>query len=100
MTLTTEEQQLISDLRDILAERLPYNRTWDNVRLKPKKTYIEIIWFNNKSYHDPRGAIYEERIRIKPLNDDELVKLINRHREKLINDVSEYKAEHVGEDDE
>ena len=86
MTLTTEEQDLFDELRNILAERLVFNRTWENVRLKIKKTYFEIVWFGHQEYDDPRGAIYEERKRIAPLNISRLKEVVARQRKNLNRD--------------
>ena len=99
MTLTTEEQALISDIRDVLTERLLYNRTWDNVRIKIKRTYIEIIWFNHKTYDDPRGAIYEERKRISPLNVTRLRDVLTRQKRNLVLDHKEDAKHDVGRED-
>ena len=57
MSKTTDE--LVAELQQLLAERLPLSRSWNNVALKDKIGRFEdrykIKWFDSKKYDDPDG---------------------------------------------
>jgi len=87
MTITEWESKL-NELKQVLAERLPYNKNWENVCLKIKKTYLEIRWFGSKKedVYDPKGKMIFKSTRIAPLNKANLWEEVKRQKIKLERD--------------
>lgn len=42
-------------LCDLLAERLPFSRTWRNVSFEHKASKYIVVWFDSKHMDDPEG---------------------------------------------
>ena len=39
----------------ILAKRLRYSRSWNNVKVVTKKKTLDIFWYDSKTKVDPKG---------------------------------------------
>lgn len=92
--MTSELQQCLYELKETLARRLEYNRTWDNVRFKTKKTFFEWCWFDHRFYDDPQGKMYYEKKRISPLGIEAAKKAVRLQKKKLKKDIKD--AERLG----
>lgn len=81
-------------LRDLLAARLPYNRTWNNVAIITKKTQLRIRWFDakNSEIYDPEGEIEFKETIISPLTKSNIMDEIEKQKGKLELDREKYNA--------
>jgi len=76
------KDMLMPTLHTILARRLPYNRTWANVKIVEGKRVMKIIWF------DPKNPTDHSKVRdVKPFNADTLTHMIAVQFHKLNDDV-------------
>ena len=81
----------MDELKEVLTQRLMYNRNWENVQLRVKKTFLEIKWFNPKKledFYDPEGKMIFKITRIAPLNLNTLKEEVSRQTKKLAIDIS------------
>ena len=93
MTYNEFDAQL-SELKEVLAERLEYSKHWQQVRIRTMKTFMEIKWYNTKSdWYDPEGKVFFKITRIAPLNKDFMGEEIKRQKTKLAEDKRKYKPD-------
>ena len=72
------QELLMPTLHEILANRLKYNRTWNNVKIVTGKRVMKIIWFDAKNPTD------HSKIRdVKPFNSTTLLHQIGVQYDKL-----------------
>ena len=76
----------MDELRQVLADRLPLNRSWQNVSITTRKTYLEIKWFDSKVYEDEFGHFSFKLDRISPRNQKSLDQLVDNQKLKLAQD--------------
>ena len=91
-----ELNDLMNELRSILAERLQYSKNWGQVSLEIKRTFWRIKWFDNNEFHDPKGKILFKEITIAPLSRSFLKEEIKRQKKKLKKDKKDYVDEDMG----
>jgi len=83
MSFDTQED-LLSKLHWILAERLPLSRTWNNVEVTVRRKVFEIRWVMPKT-PDPKGKT-TFLSRTLPLSKKSLEDELERQLEKYVED--------------
>ncbi len=78
------KDDLMPTLHKLLAKRLPYNRTWNNVKVIEGKRKMKIVWFEAKNPTD------HSKVRdVYPFNADTLTHQIAVQFDKLNNDIKD-----------
>ena len=76
------KEDLMPVLHKLLAKRLPYNRTWGNVKVIEGKRKMKIVWFEPKNPTD----LSKERD-VFPFNAETLTHMIAVQFGKLNKDI-------------
>ena len=81
-----EAQGLMEELHNILSERLVLSRSWCQVKVDRRKTFLEVKWYDSVTYDDPEGKFSFKLDRVSPLSLETLSNAVKRQREKLSQD--------------